>query len=279
LDDRSIKGGHFFIIFAIVLKENFIKLNYKQYGTSGRHIIILHGLFGTLDNWQTISRELGDRYIVTAFDLRNHGRSPHSDEFSVSVMASDVYEMMQELRIPSAVIIGHSMGGKVAMVFSMAYPAVTDGMVSIDMAPKQYMRGHDDIFEALERVDLNVGSRKEVDDVLAQGIADYGTRQFLMKNLSRRYDGNGFEWKMNLPVIKANYEDIIDPIDTYNVYEGPALFIRGGKSNYILDEDKIHIKKLFPYAEFLTIEGAGHWVHADKPQETYNAIAEFADEL
>ena len=279
MDDRSIKGGHFFIIFAIVLKENFIKLNYKQYGTSGRHIIILHGLFGTLDNWQTISRELGDRYIVTAFDLRNHGRSPHSDEFSVSVMASDVYEMMQELRIPSAVIIGHSMGGKVAMVFSMAYPAVTDGMVSIDMAPKQYMRGHDDIFEALERVDLNVGSRKEVDDVLAQGIADYGTRQFLMKNLSRRYDGNGFEWKMNLPVIKANYEDIIDPIDTYNVYEGPALFIRGGKSNYILDEDKIHIKKLFPYAEFLTIEGAGHWVHADKPQETYNAIAEFADEL
>jgi esterase len=279
LDDRSIKGGHFFIIFAIVLKENFIKLNYKQYGTSGRHIIILHGLFGTLDNWQTISRELGDRYIVTAFDLRNHGRSPHSDEFSVSVMASDVYEMMQELRIPSAVIIGHSMGGKVAMVFSMAYPAVTDGMVSIDMAPKQYMRGHDDIFEALERVDLNVGSRKEVDDVLAQGIADYGTRQFLMKNLSRRYDGNGFEWKMNLPVIKANYEDIIDPIDTFSVYEGPALFIRGGKSNYILDEDKIHIKKLFPYAEFLTIEGAGHWVHADKPQETYNAIAEFADEL
>ncbi|MCA0333267.1 MAG: alpha/beta fold hydrolase [Bacteroidetes bacterium] len=279
MDDRSIKGGHFFIIFAIVLKENFIKLNYKQYGTSGRHIIILHGLFGTLDNWQTISRELGDRYIVTAFDLRNHGRSPHSDEFSVSVMASDVYEMMQELRIPSAVIIGHSMGGKVAMVFSMAYPAVTDGMVSIDMAPKQYMRGHDDIFEALERVDLNVGSRKEVDDLLAQGIADYGTRQFLMKNLSRRYDGNGFEWKMNLPVIKANYEDIIDPIDTYNVYEGPALFIRGGKSNYILDEDKIHIKKLFPYAEFLTIEGAGHWVHADKPQETYNAIAEFADEL
>ena len=279
MDDRSIKGGHFFIIFAIVLKENFIKLNYKQYGTSGRHIIILHGLFGTLDNWQTISRELGDRYIVTAFDLRNHGRSPHSDEFSVSVMASDVYEMMQELRIPSAIIIGHSMGGKVAMVFSMAYPAVTDGMVSIDMAPKQYMRGHDDIFEALERVDLNVGSRKEVDDVLAQGIADYGTRQFLMKNLSRRYDGNGFEWKMNLPVIKANYEDIIDPIDTYNVYEGPALFIRGGKSNYILDEDKIHIKKLFPYAEFLTIEDAGHWVHADKPQDTYNAIAEFADEL
>lgn len=279
MDDRSIKGGHFFIIFAIVLKENFIKLNYKQYGTSGRHIIILHGLFGTLDNWQTISRELGNQYIVTAFDLRNHGRSPHSDEFSVSVMASDVYEMMQELRIPSAVIIGHSMGGKVAMVFSMAYPAVTDGMVSIDMAPKQYMRGHDDIFEALERVDLNVGSRKEVDDLLAQGIADYGTRQFLMKNLSRRYDGNGFEWKMNLPVIKANYEDIIDPIDTYNVYEGPALFIRGGKSNYILDEDKIHIKKLFPYAEFLTIEGAGHWVHADKPQETYNAIAEFADEL
>ena len=279
MDDRSIKGGHFFIIFAIVLKENFIKLNYKQYGTSGRHIIILHGLFGTLDNWQTISRELGNQYIVTAFDLRNHGRSPHSDEFSVSVMASDVYEMMQELRIPSAIIIGHSMGGKVAMVFSMAYPAVTDGMVSIDMAPKRYMRGHDDIFEALERVDLNVGSRNEIDDVLAQGIADYGTRQFLMKNLSRRYDGNGFEWKMNLPVIKANYEDIIDPIDTYNVYEGPALFIRGGKSNYILDEDKIHIKKLFPYAEFLTIEGAGHWVHADKPQETYNAIAEFADEL
>lgn len=279
MSGRSIQDGHFFSIFAISPKEIFIRLNYRQYGENGRHIIILHGLFGTLDNWQTISRELGNQYIVTAFDLRNHGRSPHADEFSVSTMASDVYEMIQLLKIPSAVIIGHSMGGKVAMVFSLAYPAVTDGMVSIDMAPKRYMRGHDDIFEALERVDLNVGSRREVEDVLAQTITDYGTRQFLMKNLSRRHDEGGFEWKMNLPVIKANYEDILNPIDTTIVYDGPALFIRGGNSDYVLDEDKVFIKQIFRYAEFLTIKDAGHWVHADKPIETYNAIAEFTNQL
>jgi len=194
-------------------------------------------------------------------------------------MASDVLEMMQVLDIGSALVVGHSMGGRVAMVFSLAYPSMVDGMISIDMAPKEYPRGHDDIFEALERVDLHVESRKEAESVLAETIHDFGTRQFLMKNLSRKEGGEGFEWKMNLPVIKENYEDILTPIVSEVSYDGPALFIRGGRSSYILDEDLTMIRHFFPFAGVVTVEDAGHWVHADQPEATLTAISSFAEGL
>ncbi|HMY85176.1 MAG TPA: alpha/beta fold hydrolase [Saprospiraceae bacterium] len=222
---------------------------------------------------------MSDRMRVTTFDLRNHGRSAHVPDFSIELMASDVYEMLQALHIGSAVIIGHSMGARVAMCFSLAYPAVTDGLIAVDMATKKYERGHDDIFAALEAVDLNAGSRKEVENILAKRIPDEGTLQFLMKNLSRREGGIGFEWKMNLPVIKANYETILQPIASEIVYQGPVLFIRGGNSNYVADEDLADIKKFFPYAELATVAGAGHWVHAERPDAILTLIEQFVAEL
>ncbi len=216
---------------------------------------------------------------VTTFDLRNHGRSAHVPDFSIDLMASDVYEMLQALHIGSAVVIGHSMGARVAMCFSLAYPAVTDGLISVDMATRQYERGHDDIFTALESVDLNASSRKEVENVLAKSIPDEGTIQFLMKNLSRKEGGVGFEWKMNLPVIKANYETILQRVTSDMVYEGPTLFIRGGNSNYVRDADLSDIRKLFPYAELATVAGAGHWIHADRPDAILALIEQFVAEL
>ncbi len=257
-----------------------IELIYKHYGDSGPDIVILHGLFGTLDNWQTTAKKLGDQYRVTAFDLRNHGRSPHTEEFNISLMASDVYYMFRELDIGSAVMIGHSMGAKVVMHFALAYPAATDGMISMDMAPKKYTHGHDEIFDALEKVDLNsIYSRKEVEEKLALSIEEEGTIQFLMKNLSRNQEGEGFHWKMNLPVLKRKYDEITQMIGSEHPYNGPALFLRGSRSKYILDGDMDYIKTLFPYAQVETIEDAGHWLHADQPNATYEAIERFMREI
>ncbi|MEO5582650.1 MAG: alpha/beta fold hydrolase [Saprospiraceae bacterium] len=257
-----------------------MELAYKHYGTSGTDIVILHGLFGTLDNWQSIARKLGEAYRVTAFDLRNHGRSPHTEHFDISLMASDVYYMFRELNIGSAVMIGHSMGAKVSMHFALAYPAVTDGLISMDMAPKAYSRGHDDIFEALEKIDLSkITSRKEVEELLSRTIDEDGTIQFLMKNLSRDQVGEGFHWKMNLPVLKENYEEITFKIQSEYAYTGPALFLRGSRSKYVLDEDMTYIKTLFPYAVLETIGDAGHWLHADQPTATYEAIIGFMNNL
>jgi esterase len=217
---------------------------------------------------------------VTAFDLRNHGRSPHSNTFNVSIMASDVYEMFGPLGIGSAVIIGHSMGAKVAMYFALAYPAVTDGLISMDMAPKEYKRGHDDIFDALEGVDLDsMSTRSEVEQALSSTIKEDGTIQFLMKNLSRNSEGEGFHWKMNLPVLKKNYDEITYEVKSDTPYYGPALFLRGGKSKYVKNEDMAYIKALYPYAHLETLEDAGHWLHADKPIETYEAIVRFMEEI
>lgn len=171
------------------------------------------------------------------------------------------------------------MGARVAMFFALAYPAATDGLISMDMAPRQYERGHDDIFAALESVDLNTTSRKDIEAALAQSIREAGTLQFLMKNLSRREGGDGFEWKINLPVIKANYDNIIEPFRADVTYEGPTLFVRGGESRYITDEDLGGIRNLFPYAELVTVDGAGHWIHADRPAETYELIARFMESL
>lgn len=191
-------------------------------------------------------------------------------------MASDVYQMFRELDIGSAVMIGHSMGAKVVMHFALAYPAATDGVISMDMAPKEYARGHDDIFEALEKVDLdNLTSRKEVEQQLGLSIHEEGTIQFLMKNLSRNLEGEGFHWKMNLPVLKENYDEITQMIESEHPYSGPALFLRGSRSKYILDKDLPYIKTLFPYAQLDTIDDAGHWLHADQPEATYEAVVGF----
>jgi len=233
-----------------------MELNYKSFG-EGYPIIILHGLFGTLDNWQTIAKKLANNYSVYIVDQRNHGRSPHDDRFDYETMADDLQAFMESQWIYEAHIIGHSMGGKTAMQFALNYPDLVNQLVVVDIAPKTYEGGHQAIFDALFSLDLiNIKNRKQADAALLTQIPDFGVRQFLLKNLTNNKKG-GYQWKMNLPVIYENYGQILAAIESEDIFDKPTLFIRGGQSNYIVEEDLTVIKSLFSAASIATVEGAG----------------------
>lgn len=252
-------------------------LNYKSFG-EGYPIIILHGLFGTLDNWQTIAKKLATTNLVYIIDQRNHGRSPHDEEFNYSVMAEDLQAFMESQWIYEAHIIGHSMGGKTAMQFALNYPDMVNKLVVVDIAPKNYEGGHQAIFDALFSLDLNeIKNRKEADKQLEAKIEDFGVRQFLLKNLTRSKSG-GYEWKMNLSVIHQNYAAILSTIESEDTFDNPTLFIRGGQSDYILDKDLESIHNLFPLAQLETVAKAGHWVHAAEPIVLLDLVKTFLKE-
>ena len=251
-----------------------MQLNYKSFG-EGYPIIILHGLFGTLDNWQTIAKKLAENYTVYIIDQRNHGRSPHDDTFNYEVMADDLQAFMESQWIYEAHVIGHSMGGKTAMQFALKYPDLVNQLVVVDIAPKAYKGGRQAIFEALFSLELDkVDNRKMADSLLAEKIEDFGVRQFLLKNLTRKKEG-GFRWKMNLPVIYQNYNQILSPIASVDTFDNPTLFIRGGASDYVMDEDMKDINELFINAQLATVEKAGHWVHAVAPATLLKLVTDF----
>jgi esterase len=272
-----------------------MELNFKEFGT-GEPVVILHGLFGTLDNWQTIAKRLSEEYTVFILDLPNHGRSPHTEgPIDYEMMADALAEFMLNHWIYETRLIGHSMGGKLAMQFALSHPDIVKKLVVIDIAPKLYKSGHEDVFEALFAIDLTtLKDRKEAEVILMDKLkGDAGTVQFLLKNLTRNNpfnkdepttvtdgtsrenrEGAGFEWKMNLQGLFDNYDQILEaPVG--DPFLKPTLFIRGGNSRYIKDTDMPIIKDLFPKASLETIEGAGHWVHADKPKELFEAINPF----
>ncbi|MEL6867830.1 MAG: alpha/beta fold hydrolase, partial [Bacteroidota bacterium] len=188
-----------------------MELNYKEFG-QGDPIIILHGLFGTLDNWQTIARQLANNYMVYIVDQRNHGRSPHSQEFNYQVMADDLASFMESRWIYKAHLIGHSMGGKTAMQFALNHSDLVDRLIIVDIGPQQYEGRHQTIFEALISIDIKkVESRQQAEAMLATRIEDVGVRQFLLKNLSRQKEG-GYQWKMNLPVLYKEYDRVFEAV-------------------------------------------------------------------
>ncbi|MDP1727926.1 MAG: alpha/beta fold hydrolase [Bacteroidota bacterium] len=251
-----------------------MKLHYKEYG-SGKSLIILHGFLGSLDNWHTLATRFGKSFNVFAIDQRNHGKTQHSPAHSIAFMVADLLEFVKEHKLSNISIIGHSMGGKVAMQFALEHPEIVENLIVVDIAPKHYERGHDAVFKALFAVKLNqLTSRKDAEDAMLPFLPDYGTRQFLLKNLERNADGS-FQWKMNLPVLYENYEDMSREI-FYNLpFLGRTLFIKGEKSAYILKSDDTMIKTLFPNSTLITIAGAGHWVHADKPDDFYETVLNF----
>ena len=253
-----------------------MQLNYKTYGDTGPHLVILHGLFGNLDNWQTLARRWASDYTVVLVDLRNHGRSPHAEEMTYPLLAQDVAELLETLTIDRCHLLGHSMGGKVAMQAALAYPTLVEKLIVVDMAPRQYGRGHDDVFAALHALDpAALSDRSEADEAMQPHMADAGVRQFLLKNLTRR-DDTGFRWRMNLEVLDRDYEQLIAPIGTLGqTYSGPALFVRGGKSDYIRDDDWPGVLAHFPQARLATVAGAGHWVHAEAPGELEKLVRGF----
>lgn len=251
-----------------------MELNYKTFG-QGDPIIILHGLFGTLDNWQTIAKQLAEQYSVFIIDQRNHGRSPHTEDHSYQLMADDLFEFMSNHWIYGAHVIGHSMGGKTAMKFALEYPEQVNKLIVVDMGIKANEGGHETIFEAMFDLDLDhLESRTIADEQLKTRIDEYGTRQFLLKNLTRKKKG-GYEWKMNLPVLHQNYAEILSAIEGNSTFDHPTLFLRGGKSDYILDEDFEDIQSLFPDSQLATIQEAGHWVHAEAPKQFMEVVLDF----
>lgn len=250
-------------------------LNYKKYGEASETIIIIHGFLGSLDNWHTLATEFSKDYTVYTVDMRNHGKSPHTENHNIKLMVNDLAEFMEQQNIPSAHIIGHSMGGKVAMQFAFDQTDKVEKLMVADIAPRQYKRGHDSVIEALRAVDFTkVTKRKDAEDIMMHLVPDFGTRQFLLKNLTTSYSG-GYKWRVNLNVLDRDYEEIIKPIEYDGVFLKPALFLRGELSTYIKPSDELEIQEHFINAQIETISGAGHWLHAENPKEFYEKVIRF----
>lgn len=243
-----------------------MKLFFKKTG-EGRPLIILHGLFGMSDNWMTLSKVYSTRGIACyTVDLRNHGRSPHSMDFSYEAMVADIAELMDDENISTADLIGHSLGGKVAMFFARDYQSRLRKLIVADMAPRYYPPHHQTILAALNSVDPSrYSSRKEIEEVLRVSIREETTVQFLLKNLFWN-EKEKLDWRFGLKEIEANIEEVGKEFTSDHEIENKALFIRGERSGYITDDDVIEIKNIFPNSKIETIPGAGHWVHADKPE-------------
>lgn len=250
-----------------------MKLNFKKTG-SGESLIILHGLLGSADNWFSIAKELEDDFTLYLVDQRNHGDSPQSEDWNYKVMAEDLKELMEAESISEAYFLGHSMGGKTAMTFALNYPDKVKKLIVADIAPRYYPVHHETILQGLNAVPIDsLKSRKEADDALAEYVKDAGTRQFLLKNLARE-DG-GFKWKVNLPVITENIENVGEEVSSENPFENVTLFMGGENSDYIQDKDKEDIDRLFPNSHMIYIKNAGHWLHAEQPQAVIDTIKAF----
>lgn len=248
-----------------------MQLNYKVLG-QGEPLIVLHGLMGSLDNWQSFARVVSEQFTVYIVDQRNHGRSPWSNEFNYELLAQDLLQFMDEHSMYSAHLLGHSMGGKTVMNFAKNYPDMVDKLIVADIAPVQYAPGHDLVFEALFAVNLEkTDSRTAAEEVMMNILKDYVTVQFLMKSLYRKEEG-GFAWRFNLESIYKNYQEILANPSPQLQYKSDCLFIKGQQSNYINWQNLDVIQSQFPSYQLEEIEGAGHWLHAEKPDEFLRSV-------
>jgi pimeloyl-ACP methyl ester carboxylesterase len=259
-----------------------MKLFFRKFG-QGQPLIILHGLFGQSDNWNTLAKQFAEHgFEVYTVDLRNHGLSPHSEVWNYKVMSEDILELIEDNKLKNVILLGHSMGGKTAMQFAIDHPRYLDKLIVVDIAPKYYPVHHEGVLEGLHAVDFNaVKTRREVEEVLSKYISDYGTKQFLLKNIFW-LDESEMAWRFNLKVITNEIENVGQNVDHIGdatpkdiVCEVPTLFIRGGNSDYILDSDIELIHELFLASVLETIAGAGHWVHAEKPKEFFDSVLRF----
>lgn len=251
-------------------------LHFKTFG-QGKPVIILHGLFGSLDNWQSFAKQLSNRFCVFTPDLRNHGKSFHADLFDYETLADDLKNFMETEWLFEAHIIGHSMGGKTAMRFAMDNPSMVNSLTVLDIAPKAYAGGHELFFQAMNDLNLqNLRSRSEAETALSAHIKDPQVLAFLLKNLDRTPQGT-LVWKINLPALHKAYPKIMAAIHG-EPYYGRTLFVSGGASNYITNDDYANIANLFPNAQFEVIEKAGHWLHADAPHELLTILTQFLEQ-
>ena len=255
-----------------------LELACNSFGDDGPPVVIMHGLFGGARNWTSIAKRLAQANRVFALDLRNHGASPWSDDITYPLMAEDVRAFIEAQQIEPVTLIGHSMGGKVAMRLALEYRDLVDRLVVVDIAPVAYEHSFDEFFDAMRDVDLEAASRRaDVEAALADTIADPGVRAFLLQNLTRR-DG-AFAWQLNLDALAIHMEDLTGWPDDLpgRQFEGPTLFISGERSDYIRPEHRPLITDLFPESGFMTLKNAGHWVHAEQPEAFATTVRVFLD--
>ncbi|QIG88212.1 alpha/beta fold hydrolase [Chryseobacterium sp. POL2] len=252
-------------------------LHSKIYGEdkSGTPLLVLHGLFGMLDNWGSFGKEFGELMPTHLLDLRNHGRSFHSQSMTHDDLANDIMNYMQAHHIEKVYLLGHSLGGKAVMQCAINFPEKVEKLIVVDISPKAYPPHHQGIIKALQTVDFSkVESRHDVEEVLKQYIPETFVIQFLMKNLYWN-DDKKLDWRFNLQTLADNYTEFVSNAIKFGVYNGPTLFIKGSKSNYILPQDDFLIKQQFPNSSLAEIANAAHWVQANNPVDFATAVKTF----
>ena len=255
-----------------------MKLFFRHFGT-GQPVIVLHGLFGLSDNLVTFGRQLAEHYSIYIPDLRNHGQSPHSKVFDFPSLEDDLNEMIEDNGLNNIFLIGHSLGGKTAMFFTLHHPGIVKKLVVVDISLRKSPpnREHQQLLNAMMAVDFSTTkSRSDVEKQLQTQIKSSKLRQFLLKNVYWR-DRHSLDWRLNLQAINENLLSVFEGVNVSGIFPGPTLFIRGGLSDYILENDIGELKSKFPGAEVKTIANASHWVHADAPGEFYGLVKNFLD--
>jgi esterase len=265
-----------------------MKLFYRKYG-SGPPLIILHGLYGSSDNWVSIAKSISDRFTVFLPDQRNHGQSPHSPVNDYNSMTEDLFELVNDLKLQKFFLAGHSMGGKTAVNFALTWPERLYGLLVADISPmvqEDYSsiayKQHSEILDSILSIDLSgIRSRNKVESLLKTRIQSETTRGFIMKNLKRESE-NYFSWKLNASALMENLHKIMEGIkpDDMGMREisgFPVYFLKGEYSEYLPESDFIQIRKIFPAAEFIIIPRSGHWVHSDNPEEVKKCLLKFLD--
>ena len=252
-------------------------LNYEIKGR-GEPIVLLHGLFGSLENLGVIARQLEDEYQIISIDLPDHGRSAKTEQFSFSLYADSVVETLKTIDVKQVNLLGHSLGGKVAMQIALQYPALVNNLIVADIAPVAYSPRHQNVFNALRSFKPEqISSRQEADQAMAEFVQESGVRQFLLKSLTKQENGQ-FAWRFNLELLIRDYHLLSQAISSDNNYAGRTLFIKGGNSDYITREHQPAISALFPIAEARIINGVGHWLHAEKPIVFAGIVSRFIEE-
>jgi len=260
-----------------------LDLFFRKYG-KGKPLIIIHGLYGSSDNWITIGKALAEHFEVYLIDLRNHGHSPHSDEHSYALMANDLLEFIQTQNLIKPILIGHSMGGKTAMFFAALYADLLSKLVVIDISPRSYQNDklflvsakmHENIITAMEKFDLSAfKSWKELEESLPEEYNNFIGKSIFLKNIKQNANKT-YSWKLNISAIKNSLPNILDGLDENTIINIPCLFVKGANSNYILEKDAELIYKIFPQAKLETISNASHWIHVDQPYFLITTLLNF----
>ncbi len=250
-------------------------LNARQVGT-GKPVVLIHGLFGSLENLGGIARALAERHCVYSIDLPNHGRSPHSEQTSLAHMAEQVYQWLQKQSFRHASFVGHSLGGKVAMEVALSHPACVDRLAVMDISPIHYEPHHHQVFKGLLSIrPEDIKSRAQAEQVLAKHVEEPAVRSFLLKNLARH--GQGWGWRMNLNTLHRDYPQLVKGNRSGARFRGKTLFLKGGRSNYIQRAHHSEIVSRFPCAQFKIVAETGHWLHAEKPDLVARLLLRFLD--